>query len=162
MINLIYASDINGVIGKGNGLPWHFKEDLSYFKELTKGSSVLVGRKTYESLPFFPKGLPSRKNIVLSRTLESNEFITVISDLPEYLKSFPKAETLWVIGGAEVYKQALQYANMVYRTNVRKAYDGDVVYTPDLSGFRQAHLVTIRPEVDPSVELEFEVLTRKR
>lgn len=133
MINMILACDKNGCIGKGNKLPWHLPEDLKRFKELTEGSTVVMGRKTYESLPMYPKGLPGRRNVVLSTTLEDNDHIEVIKDLHDYLNSVMVLwnldilkEDVWIIGGAEVYHLAMPYISKVVLTEVDvEVEDGD-------------------------------------
>lgn len=129
MIKLIFASDLNGVIGDGNKLPWNLPEDLERFKELTTGHTVLMGRKTYESLPFYPKGLPNRKNVVVSRSLVGTPEIQVVRDLEDYLKNFPKEETLWIIGGAEIYNNSLPYVDEIYQTLIDIQVKGDTKFT---------------------------------
>lgn len=128
MINMILACDKNGCIGKDNKLPWHLPEDLERFKELTQGSTVVMGRKTYESLPMHPKGLPGRRNVVLSSTLEPNDHIEVIKELHSYLDWALDSleEDVWIIGGAEVYHSAMPYISKVVLTEVDvEVQDGD-------------------------------------
>lgn len=118
-INLIVARSKNNVIGtKDNKLPWNLPTDLKYFKEKTSNSIVVMGRKTFESLPF---ALPHRFNIILSRdpSLKFDEFkqdekrysfygyLKSISHLVEYLHQEKQASEVWVIGGAQIYKQFL-------------------------------------------------------
>ena len=133
MINLIYASDRNGIIGIENRLPWTIPRDLKRFKRLTYGCTVIMGRKTYESLPFFPKGFTGRENVIVSRTLGSVEGCIVVQDLEQYLKDFPKNKPIWVIGGGEVYRAALPFADRIYHTRVDADVQGDTsfILTPE-------------------------------
>ncbi len=129
MIALIAAMDANNIIGRGNDLPWHYPEDLAYFKRMTLGKKVLMGRRTYESIEKKLGGpLPKRENIVLSRSLPEQEGIVVIRDLPSYLARFPKDETLFVIGGKSVYAAALPYADRLYITHIDAEHEGDVTF----------------------------------
>lgn len=131
-INLIVARSKNNVIGtKDNKLPWNLPTDLKYFKEKTSNSIVVMGRKTFESLPF---ALPHRFNIILSRdpSLKFDEFkqdekrysfygyLKSINDLLEYMKNENEMSEVWVIGGAQVYKQFLEsgLVNKCYVTEV--------------------------------------------
>ena len=124
MINLIYACDLYGAIGKDNKLPWNLPEDLERFKHLTSGHTVIMGRKTYESLPMFPKGLPGRRNVVVSNTIDSNEHVEVVRSLTDFIESFPVDQTLWVIGGGEIYQVAVPLVDNVYQTLIDVRING--------------------------------------
>lgn len=131
LINIIVASDKNGVIGVGNKLPWHLPKDLTMFKELTKGNTVVMGRKTYESMPFYPKGLPGRNNVIISRTLKEVPGCMVVDSFETYMRYLamsPNQEHVWVIGGGEIYKQALKYATSIYHTEVETEVSGGDTY----------------------------------
>lgn len=141
MIYMIFASSSNNIIGKDNKLPWHLPDDLSRFKRLTGGHTVVMGRKTYESLPFFPKGFPNRNNVIVSKTLEAVEGCTVVNNLEDYLKTVPETEKVWVVGGSEIYKQCLPYIDAIYHTEVLIEAEGDtsfelMPYDLDLFDFR--------------------------
>lgn len=101
-ISAIVATDINGLIGKGNTLPWHLPSDLKYFKEVTSGKTVVMGRKTFESLG---RPLPNRKNIVISRTKVQDERVETYSTLEAAIVENPDC---FIIGGAQIYKYALE------------------------------------------------------
>ncbi len=119
----------NLVIGKDNDLPWHLPEDLKHFKELTLGKTVLMGRKTFESiLKRLGKPLPNRKNVIISRQKDykAPEGVLVFSSLDEAIKSLP--EDIYIIGGAEIYKLALPLANLMYITHVHENYLGDAFF----------------------------------
>ncbi len=122
----------NNVIGKNNDLPWHLPEDLKHFKELTLGKTVLMGRKTYESIiARLNKPLPGRKNVVITRQKDFKvpEGVLVFSDLPSAFQKL-SAEDIYIIGGAEIYKQALPLADVVLMTHIHDNYLGDAFFPP--------------------------------
>jgi len=122
MISIIAAVAENGVIGDKNQLLWHIPEDLKHFKAVTSGHPVVMGRKTYESLG---RPLPNRTNIVITRQELEIEGCCVVHSLEEALAPFPADEEVFVIGGAELYAQALPLAGRFYLTRVHRAYEGD-------------------------------------
>jgi dihydrofolate reductase len=122
----------NGVIGKENNLPWHLPEDLKHFKELTLGKTVLMGRKTYESIVTrLGKPLPGRKNVVITRQTDYKvpDGVLIFSNLETAFKELAN-EDIYVIGGAEIYKQALPYAQKFFLTRVKGKYQGDAFFPP--------------------------------
>lgn len=124
----------NLVIGKNNDLPWHLPEDLKHFKELTLGKTVLMGRKTYESIfARLKKPLPGRKNVVITRQPDYKvpEGVLVFGSLDEAIKAL-SADDIYVIGGAEIYKLALPFAKKLIMTHVVGNYEGDAFF-PDLN-----------------------------
>ncbi len=114
MLSLIAAIGKNNELGKDNGLIWHFREDMKFFKETTMGSAVIMGRKTFESLP---KALPGRKNIVITRSADfkADGAETVLS-LDEALKA--AGDNAFVIGGASIYKAFLDSCDRLYLTEI--------------------------------------------
>ena len=131
-LHLIYARASNGVIGKNNALPWHLPEDLAHFKRTTLGCPVIMGRKTWESLPPKFRPLPGRTNIVLSRDGEwSPEGALHASSVQAAVALCPPDSDVWVIGGAQVYAQALPFATTVVVTEIARAYEGDA-FAPEL------------------------------
>jgi len=130
MISLIVAFDQNQLIGSENRLPWHFKEDLKYFKETTMNHDILMGRVTFESiLAYRNQPLPGRHHIVLTHSKTYDfEDVTVINDLNHFLKSYDSQKELFVIGGSSVYKQALPFANRLYITHIAKQFSGDTYF----------------------------------
>lgn len=122
MISIIVAVAENGVIGDQNTLLWHISEDLKHFKALTTGHPVVMGRKTYESLG---RPLPNRTNVVVSRQQIEIPGCTVVHSLEEALVLFPADEEVFVIGGAQIYEQALPLADRFYLTRVFRSYEGD-------------------------------------
>lgn len=133
-INLIFARAANGVIGKDNAMPWHLPEDLAHFKQLTHGWPVVMGRKTWDSLPPRFRPLPGRTNIVVTRQADwrADGAVTAHS-LPAALEQAQKAKAteVWVIGGAEIYAQALPLAQRVEVTEIAQTFEGDA-YAPEL------------------------------
>ncbi len=131
MISLIAAMDRNRAIGKGNALPWHLPDDLKHFKHITLGKPVVMGRKTFESLGCRP--LPGRRNIVVSRNGFAAEGAEVFASLEEALAAAQaEAEEVMVIGGAQIYQQALPRADRVYLTRVETEVEGADAWFPEL------------------------------
>ncbi|MBL0943524.1 MAG: dihydrofolate reductase [Hydrogenophaga sp.] len=125
-LNLIYARAANGVIGKDNALPWHLPEDLAHFKRHTLGAPVLMGRKTWDSLPPRFRPLPGRQNTVLTRDAQWRaEGAQRAGSLPEALALCGDAPEIWVIGGAELYREALPHAQRAVVTEIAQAFEGD-------------------------------------
>ncbi len=116
MISIIAAIGKNNELGKGNTLLWHMPADMKYFRETTKGHAVIMGRKTFESL----KGpLPNRKNIVITRDKKyKKNGIEVAHSLSEALGKAKGDDEVFIIGGAEIYKQAMDYADRLYITHI--------------------------------------------
>lgn len=118
MISLIAAIGKNNEIGKGNTLLFNMPADIKYFRNTTRGHSVIMGRKTFESLP--NGALPNRRNIVITRDEEyKSDGIEVVHSLDEALKLFEnKDEEVFIIGGAEIYKQAIEKGDKLYITHI--------------------------------------------
>ena len=141
VIALVLARAENGVIGVNGKLPWHISADLQHFKRLTVGKPVVMGRKTFDSIG---KPLPRRTNIVVTRDKAWQAAgVVVAHDLQSALAmAYEDAhhsgvDELAVIGGADIYRQALPEARRLYLTEVHRAYDGDTVLALDLSGWRE-------------------------
>jgi dihydrofolate reductase len=125
-LNLIYARAANGVIGQDNTLPWHLPEDLAHFKRTTLGCPVIMGRKTWDSLPPRFRPLPGRLNIVVTRDAGWRaEGATVAHSLQAARDLCPPGSDAWVIGGAQVYAQALPLASTVVVTEIARDFAGD-------------------------------------
>ena len=130
-LSMILATTNEGLLGVGNKLPWNCKEDLGHFKKTTMGHTVVMGRNTWESLPF-KKGLPGRKNIVISRTMKETEGVTVYRSVEAFLTMLctnTTDETFFIIGGKEIYSQLNPYCLTVYHTVIP-----DELITPNLEG----------------------------
>lgn len=128
MLSIIVAIAENNVIGRDNKLLWHISADLKHFKALTSGHTVIMGRKTYESLPFKP--LKNRRNIVISRTatIEGVEIARSLDDALQMSNVHNTDATVFVIGGAEIYRQALPVADQLYVTRIYHRFEGDAFF----------------------------------
>jgi dihydrofolate reductase len=131
-VGLVYARAANGVIGKGGVMPWHLPEDMAHFKQVTLGSPVIMGRKTWDSLPPRFRPLPGRRNIVVTRQAAwSAAGAERAPSLPEALALCADDPQVWVIGGGEIYAQALPLAHVAEVTEIGRDFEGDV-YAPVL------------------------------
>lgn len=154
MISILVAFDEKRLIGKNGKLPWHIKEDLQLFKERTLGNSIIMGRKTWDSFP--KKPLPGRLNIVLSKTFEggifNNEKVYAVRSLEEGVflaKAMMKQKDIFIIGGAEVYKEALnkKIVDKIIVSKIKGSYEGDV-YFPEFDKLWVANLVSTYDQFD--------------
>jgi dihydrofolate reductase len=124
-ISLIAAVANNNVIGKDNQLIWHLPADLKHFKTITMGHTVVMGRKTYESMM---KPLPGRTNVVITRQQNYHpEGVIIKPSLEDALKDL-KVEEVFIIGGGEIFKQAMALANKIYLTQIHADFDGDAFF----------------------------------
>jgi dihydrofolate reductase len=130
-VTLILAAADNGVIGKDGGLPWMIGDDLKRFKTLTLGKTVVMGRKTWDSLP--KKPLPGRRNIVVTRQADWRADGAEVMPLAAALE----APDVMVIGGAEIYRAALAKADRIELTQVHANFEGDVQFTFDRTNWRE-------------------------
>ncbi|HPK06008.1 MAG TPA: dihydrofolate reductase [Bacteroidales bacterium] len=128
MLSIIAAVSDNNIIGNNNKLPWHLPADLKYFKNTTMGHALIMGRKTFES---FGKPLKGRHSIVITRQKKwSYEGVEVAHSLDEAIAKTDNQKEVFVIGGAEIYKQALPLCNKMYLTIVHHNFDGDTSFPP--------------------------------
>ena len=127
IITIIVAASENNVIGKNNDLIWRLPNDLKRFKELTSGHCIIMGRKTFESLPGI---LPKRKHIVLTRKHKDEfaENISVVNNFEEALHEAKNDPNPFIIGGGEVYKSAIKFAKKIELTRVHANFDGDTFF----------------------------------
>ena len=114
-MNIIVAVAKNNAIGKNNNLLWHIKEDLVYFKKTTLGATVVMGRKTFESIG---KPLPGRRNVVVSKTMNEIEGIEIFRSVDQALGSCSSNEEVFIIGGGEIYKQSISLVQRIFLTIV--------------------------------------------
>jgi dihydrofolate reductase len=128
MIVIIAAVAKNGIIGRDNTLPWHLPEDMRHFKALTSGHAVIMGRKTWESLPAKFRPLPQRRNIVVSRNPDFRAVGAEIAGAPEEAMKLGAGETAFVIGGAELYAHALPLAQRLELTEIDAEFPGDAYF----------------------------------
>lgn len=125
MISLIVAMDKNGLIGKENNLPWNLSADLAYFKKVTIGHTIIMGRKTYQSIG---QPLPGRQNVVITRDPDFvAEGCTICHSIEDALK-YGKNEEVFIIGGANIYTEFFPYADRLYTTMIDDSFDGDTYF----------------------------------
>ena len=131
-LHLIYARAANGVIGQNGTLPWHLPEDLAHFKRTTLGCPVIMGRKTWDSLPPRFRPLPGRANIVVTRNKAWAAIGAVTAHSLDAAHDLcPPGSDAWVIGGAQIYAQALPLATSVVVTEIAQTYEGNA-FAPEL------------------------------
>ena len=135
-LSLIAAIARNNCIGSHGAIPWHIPEDIKHFKNLTMGKIVLMGRKTWESLPEKWRPLPNRTNLVITRQdgYVVPVGVEVYHTVDEAVAAHPREEIM-VIGGAEIYRQTIDRADTLYITHVEKLVEGDAFF----------------PEINPSI-----------
>ncbi|MCP2337815.1 dihydrofolate reductase [Actinomadura rupiterrae] len=151
MIGLIWAQAAGGVIGRDGALPWHLPEDMKRFRDLTTGATVLMGRRTWESLPPRFRPLPGRRNLVLSRTPQDGA--ETFPDLEQALDA-ASGDDVWVMGGAAVYQAALPLADRIEVTEIREPFEGDT-YAPEIGRAPDS----IGPWQESSTGLHYRFLT---
>lgn len=125
MISLIFAMGNNKAIGYKNQMPWHLPADLAFFKKITMGKPVIMGRKTFESLG---RPLPGRTNVVITRNKELTHDGCVIVDSIDSAKEFAKYQDCFIIGGAEIYAAFLQIADRMYITEINDDFEADTFF----------------------------------
>jgi len=128
MLTIIVAVAENNVIGKDNQLIWHLPEDLKRFKALTTGKTIIMGRKTFESLG---RILPNRKHIILTKNKEyrvENAMVEIVTDIADIKRYIETEEENFVIGGASVYKILMPYAKKMYITKIEEEFEADTYF----------------------------------
>ncbi|MGQ7310273.1 dihydrofolate reductase [Microbacterium arabinogalactanolyticum] len=130
---LIWAEAEGGVIGAAGGMPWHVPEDLAHFKEITLGDPVIMGRRTWESLPERFRPLPGRENIVITRQQDwAAEGVRRAADIDEAVRGLDR---MWFIGGSDIFRQVIGQADRLEVTELDLRVDGDV-FAPSREGWR--------------------------
>ena len=125
---IVVAISENHVIGKDNKLLWHQPADLKHFKDITNGHTVIMGRKTYNSVG---KPLPKRRNIIITRKTITIEGCEVVNSIEAALALCKSEQEVFIVGGAEIYKQAMHLTDRIYLTIMHQDFDGDSFF-PDL------------------------------
>lgn len=121
----IAAMAANRVIGQGNQIPWHVPEDMKWFRETTRGKTLLMGRKTYESIG---RPLPHRRTLVLTRANVPIEGVEVIASLADLPGALGDATELWICGGAEIYRLTLKWWDELWLTRIKRTVEGDAFF----------------------------------
>ena len=154
-LTAVAAISKNLVIGKDNSLPWNIPEDLKRFKELTTGSPIVMGRKTFESIG---RPLPNRMNIILSqKNYKSMEDVKIFNSLENFLKFCENLKKeVFVIGGSEIYNTLEPYCTKLVITHIQEKFDGDAFFTIDLSKWNE---ISSEEFFDKSSKLNCEIKT---
>lgn len=160
MIILIAAVAENNALGKDNQLLWHLPDDFKRFKSVTTGHYIIMGRKTFES---FPKPLPNRTHIVISRQKNYHpEGCIVVDSLEKAIEACPKNEAIFVIGGGEIYKQAIEIADKLDITKVHERFDADTFFPEiDLTKWKLTASEFHPKDEKHSFDFAFETYLRK-
>ena len=157
MIALIAALAKNRVIGDQNRLLWHLPEDMRYFRDTTRGNPVIMGRKTWESLPSAFRPLPGRANFVVSRNLAYQaEGARLCGSLDAAIEQAQatRATEIFIIGGAEIYRQALPKADRLYLTEIEQDFVGDAIF-PEFSASLWHEIARTTPPLASVASLSF-------
>jgi dihydrofolate reductase len=160
MISLIWAQDENGLIGKGNSLPWRLPADMAWFKKNTMGKPILMGRKTFESIG---KPLSGRTNLILTRQAGfAAEGCTVVHSLDEAKAAAGDTDEIMVMGGAQVYALALPEAGRLYCTRIHAVFEGDAWFPPfDEDAWKQVFGGEHGPDERNAFAYTFRIMERK-
>lgn len=141
-LQAIAAMSLNRVIGRGNAIPWHLPDDFKWFKKMTTGQVVVMGRKTFESIG---KPLPNRATIVLTRGAFQHPGVQTISSLAQ-LDLAHEPREVFICGGAQVYAQALPFCSDLYLTSVKREVEGDTFFPPFEDRFEFVEELSDQPE----------------
>ena len=153
MINIIVAVSDNLAIGRAGDMPWHIGEDLRYFKHLTQGNTVIMGRRTWESIGCRP--LKNRRNIVVSRTLAASEGVEVASSLQAALQMAGGGE-VFIMGGGQLYREALPLSGRLYVTHVHTIVSDADTFFPTINPLKWSLKDISETHTDPETGLRFE------
>lgn len=159
MLSCIVAVSKNNVIGKNNKLLWHIKEDLQYFKETTTNHTIIMGRKTFESLPGI---LPNRKHIVITRNKEfkvNNKNVEISNNIDLIVEKYKNSlNEAFIIGGGDIYEKTLPMCSKLYLTRIHKNFDGDVFFPQlDLAKFTLITKSNTKKDIKTQLDFTFEV-----
>jgi dihydrofolate reductase len=158
-LSLIVAIAANRVIGANNTLPWRLPEDIAFFKRTTLGHTVIMGRKTFESIG---RALPDRRNIVITRNPEFHATgVERAASLDEALASVASADEVFVIGGESLFGEALERADRLLVTEIRKEFAGDIYFPPVPSSFRETARSAQKAAGAAGLQFDFVTYERK-
>ncbi|WP_214070194.1 dihydrofolate reductase [Mucilaginibacter sp. dw_454] len=157
-VSIVVAISENHAIGKDNQLLWHLPKDLKHFKEITSGGTVIMGRKTYDSVG---RPLPNRRNIIVTRQQIEIEGCEVVNSLQAALDLCQGTEEVFIVGGAEIYKQAMLLTDRIYLTIVHANIEGDT-YFPEINADIWKETERADHEADEKNALPFSFITLER
>ena len=155
MLTMIFACDMNNAIGKDGDLPWRQSTDLQHFKEITLGGTIVMGRKTWESLP---GRLPERRHLVMTRgNREDVDTITY-----QEVLELSKEEEIFIIGGGEIYTLFLPHVNKIHRTIIHCEVDNADTFAPEINSeiFKVSHSEIVPKSGRDEYDMTFELLLR--
>ncbi|SFG75156.1 dihydrofolate reductase [Pedobacter insulae] len=158
-LSIIVAVSENNAIGKDNQLLWHLPADLKHFKEITSGNTIIMGRKTYDSIG---KPLPNRRNIVITRNANLViPGVEVATSLVNAIELCKHDKEVFIIGGAEIYQQSLAHATHIYLTRVHRKYEADTFF-PAIDSTEWKELNSITHGADEKNEVAYTFSTMER
>jgi dihydrofolate reductase len=157
-VNIVVAIAANNAIGKNNKLLWHLPKDLKHFKELTTGHTVIMGRKTFDSVG---KPLPNRRNIVVTRQNIQIEGCEVVNSLEAGLALAQGEAEVDIVGGAEIYKQAMLLTDFIYLTIVHQDFEADTFF-PEIDYSEWQEINCEDHQTDEKHAFPFSFITLKR
>ena len=157
---MIAAIGKNNALGKDNDLLWHLPDDFKRFKQLTTGHKIIMGRKTFES---FPKPLPNRTHVVITRQKDykAPEGVIVVNSLEKAIQASKSDSSPYIIGGGEIYKQAMNLADKIEITRVHENFDADA-YFPKIDTSIWKETSNVFHKKDENHDYEFSFLTYER
>jgi dihydrofolate reductase len=163
MLSIIVAKSNNNIIGGNNKLLWHLSKDLKRFKEITTGNTIIMGRKTFESLP---KVLPNRHHVVITSNKNfkiDSESVTIVNNIEEIVDKYKDSvEEAFIIGGGEIYNLLLPYTNKLYLTRIHKDFEGDTYFPNiDLSNWEVSYKSEVFSDEEEDLTYDFIDLIRK-
>ena len=165
-LSIIVAAAKNNVIGKNNTLIWNLPADMRFFKEKTRGHPVITGRKNYESIPEKYRPLPDRTNIVITRQVDYKApgaiVMSSVDAAIQYAKQHHSNEEVFIIGGAEIYKQTIPICDRIYLTRIHHSFEGDAFF-PELAltEWKLIHTEDIPSDEKNKYPFTFETWERK-
>ena len=158
IVSAVVATAINNAIGKNNQLLWHLPSDLKHFKQITSGHTVIMGRKTYDSIG---KPLPNRRNIVITRQTIQIPGCEVASSVKAALAVCADEQEVFIIGGAEIYKLALPLTDRIYLTIVKKEFEADAFF-PELNHAEWSETSIEEHQADEKNSIPYSFITLER
>jgi dihydrofolate reductase len=164
MISIIVATGDNNVIGKDNALIWHLPADMKFFKDKTTGHCIITGRKNYESIPEKFRPLPNRTNIVITRQPDYKAPGTIIVGSVDKAIDTAKQtndEEIFIIGGAEIFRQSLHLTDRIYLTKIYHSFEGDVFF-PELNKDEWKEVARTKGITDEKNKYEYDFITLER
>ncbi|MGF1725167.1 type 3 dihydrofolate reductase [Photobacterium nomapromontoriensis] len=157
-ISMVAAMANNRVIGKDNAMPWHLPADFAWFKKVTMGKPVVMGRKTFESIG---RPLPGRQNIVISRNPEFQaDGVTVVADIAAAQVAAGVVDELMIIGGGSIYTTCLPDADRLYLTFIELTVDGDTCFPDWGQGWQEVHRESYLADEKNAHDMQFVILER--